>query len=72
MIKHLLSFLLIATISTVSASAKTMKVPEADSAIASITFPDSWETEEIDNGVSGQSSDDASRRRRLERERHGR
>lgn len=36
-----------------------MKVPDADAAIASITFPDSWQTDEIDNGVSGQSSDDA-------------
>ncbi len=59
MFKHLLSFLLIATLSTVSASAKTMKVPDEDAAIASITFPDSWQTEEIDNGVSGQSDDDA-------------
>lgn len=59
MIKHLLSFLLIATLSTVSASAKTMKVPDEDAAIASITFPESWQTDEIENGVSGSSSDGA-------------
>lgn len=59
MIKPLLSFLLIATLSTVSASAKTMKVPDAESAIASITFPDSWQADEIENGVSGLSPDSA-------------
>ncbi len=59
MIRHLFSILIIASLCTVSASAKTLKVPEADSAIASITFPDSWETSEIEDGVTGQSADDA-------------
>lgn len=59
MIKHLLSILLIATLTTVSAHAKTMKVPSDEEAAASITFPDSWEPEEIENGVAAQSSDDA-------------
>ncbi|MEO5719927.1 MAG: DcrB-related protein [Chthoniobacterales bacterium] len=59
MIKKLLTLTLIATLSTVSAHAETMKVPSDDAAVASITFPDSWEQNEIDNGVSAQSSDSA-------------
>lgn len=59
MIKHLFTFLLVATLSTVAVSAKTMKVPSDDAAVASIIFPDSWSPEEIEKGVSAQSPDDA-------------
>ena len=59
MIKHLITLTLIATLSTVSAHAKTMKVPSEDAAVASIAFPDSWEPEEIESGVAAQSSDEA-------------
>ena len=41
------------------AFSKTLKLPNDDFAIASITFPDSWEPEEINNGVAGQSPDEA-------------
>ena len=58
MIKPFFAFLLAATLFTVSAQAKTMKVPSENS-VASITFPDSWDPEEIDNGVAGQSADEA-------------
>ncbi|MEP6809455.1 MAG: histidine kinase [Chthoniobacterales bacterium] len=58
MIKPFSTFLLAAILCTVSAQAKTMKVP-AESSVASITFPDSWNPEEIDHGVAAQSSDDA-------------
>lgn len=43
----------------IPAFAKTIKLPNDDFAIASITFPDDWESEEIDKGVAGQSPDTA-------------
>src|SRR6059058_4804539 len=39
--------------------AKPMKLPNAEFAVASITFPDDWEPEEVNNGVAGQSPDSA-------------
>ncbi len=59
MFKTLLSALIIASVSIVSAHAKTVKVPSDDSAFASVNIPDSWEPEEITNGVSGTSPDKA-------------
>ena len=44
---------------TVSADAKTFKLPDDDFAVASIDMPDSWKPKEIDGGVAGQSADDA-------------
>ena len=41
------------------AFAKTFKLPSEEFAIASIEFPKDWAPEEITNGVSGQSPDDA-------------
>jgi hypothetical protein len=41
------------------AFAKTFKLPSEEFAIASIEFPKDWQPEEITNGVSGQSPDDA-------------
>ena len=38
---------------------KTMKLPNDEFAIASIDFPSSWEPEEINNGVAGESPDKA-------------
>ena len=59
MIKTLLATLIIASVSVVSTHAKTVKLPSADSAVASITIPDSWEPETTDNGVYGNSPDKA-------------
>src|SRR3978361_582380 len=59
MIKSLLTILAIASLSTISAHAKTMKVPNDDFAIASINIPDDWDPEEITNGVAGTSDDEA-------------
>ena len=42
-----------------SAFAKTMKLPNDEFAIASISFPSDWEPEEVTNGVAGQSPDSA-------------
>ena len=41
------------------ASAKTMKLPSDEFAVASIDFPSSWEPEEINNGVAAESPDKA-------------
>jgi len=41
------------------AFAKSFKLPSDDFAIASIDFPKDWEPEEINNGVAGQSPDEA-------------
>ena len=57
--KTLLTLLAIAFLATIPADAKTFKLPNEDFAIASIDMPDSWKPKEFDNGVSGQSSDDA-------------
>ena len=39
--------------------AKTFKLPSDEFAVASIEFPKDWQPEEINNGVAGQSPDDA-------------
>lgn len=57
--KTLLTLLTLAILGTISADAKTFKLPDDDFAIASIDMPDSWKPKEIDNGVAGQSADDA-------------
>jgi PsbP-like protein len=57
--KTLLTLLTLAILGTISAEAKTFKLPDDDFAIASIDMPDSWKPKEIDGGVAGQSPDDA-------------
>jgi len=57
--KTLLTLIAIAFLGTLTVDAKTFKLPNEDFAIASIDMPDSWKPKEFDNGVSGQSSDDA-------------
>jgi hypothetical protein len=60
MIKSVLT--LIAVSSLVAAAptfAKTLKLPNDEFPIASISMPDDWEPEEVDNGVAGQSPDSA-------------
>jgi len=59
MIKSLLVILLIAALGTISVQAKTLKVPSDEFPIASIDIPDSWDPEEITNGVAGTSDDGA-------------
>jgi hypothetical protein len=59
MTKTLLTLLTIASLSAISAQAKTMKVPNDEFAIASINIPDDWDQEEINNGVAGTSDDGA-------------
>jgi len=57
--KTLLTLIAVALLATISAAAKTFKLPNEDFAIASIDLPDSWNPKTVDNGVWGQSSDDA-------------
>jgi hypothetical protein len=57
--KTLLTLIAIAFLGTISVDAKTFKLPNDDFAIASIDMPDSWKPKTFDNGVSGQSADDA-------------
>jgi len=58
MTKNIVALTVLSLLIAAPAFAKTFKVPNDDFAIASITFPNDWEPEEIDNGVAGQSPDD--------------
>lgn len=57
--KTLLTLIAIAFLAIISVDAKTFKLPNDDFAIASIDMPDSWKPKTYDNGISGQSADDA-------------
>jgi hypothetical protein len=57
--KTLLTLIAIAFLAIISVNAKTFKLPNDDFAIASIDMPDSWKPKTYDNGISGQSADDA-------------
>jgi hypothetical protein len=57
--KTLLTLISLAFVGVIAADAKTFKLPNDDFAIASIDMPDSWKPKEVENGVEGQSSDDA-------------
>ena len=57
--KTLLTLLALAFLATIPVDAKTFKLPNEDFTIASIDIPDSWKPKEFDNGVAGQSADDA-------------
>ncbi len=59
MIKSILAVVLLASAGLTASQAKTLQVPNDDFAIASINIPDSWEQEEITNGVAGTSPDGA-------------
>jgi len=57
--KCILSVALLGLTLATPAFAKTMKLPNDEFAVASIDFPSSWEPEEINNGVAGESPDKA-------------
>ena len=57
--KTLLTLISIAFLGVIAVDAKTYKLPNDDFAIASIDMPDSWKPKVVDNGVEGQSADDA-------------
>lgn len=56
--KPLLAAFLIASLAAVPVEAKTVKIPDDDDAIASVTFPDDWELEAIDGGYGADSPDE--------------
>lgn len=58
MIKPFLTLVAITALAAVSAEAKTVKIPDADGPVASITFPDDWDVEEIEGGHGGNSADE--------------
>lgn len=57
--KTLLTLLAVAFLGTLPLDAKTFKLPNDDFAIASIDMPDSWKPKEVENGIEGQSADNA-------------
>ena len=57
--KTFLTLIAVALLTTISTDAKTFKLPNDDFTIASIDMPDSWNPKEVENGVEGQSPDDA-------------
>jgi hypothetical protein len=57
--KTLLTLIALAVAGVIAADAKTYKLPNDDFAIASIDMPDSWNPKEVENGIWGQSPDDA-------------
>lgn len=59
MIKSILSLIVVSLLIAGPAFAKTLKLPNDDFAIATITFPDNWEPDEVTNGIAGQSPDSA-------------
>jgi hypothetical protein len=58
MIKHFLTLLTVAALTVITVDAKTVKLPSDDAAVASITFPDDWDVEEMEGGYGGDSADD--------------
>jgi hypothetical protein len=60
MIKSVLTLIAISSlVAAAPAFAKTLKLPNDEFPIASISLPDDWEPEEVTNGVAGQSPDSA-------------
>lgn len=59
MTKFILTLIAVSSLIVAPTFAKTLKVPNDEFPIASITFPDDWEPEEVSNGVAGQSPDSA-------------
>lgn len=57
MTKFILALLAVAIVSLAASEAKPLKVPNDEFPIASITFPDDWDQEEINNGVAASSAD---------------
>jgi hypothetical protein len=59
MIKRVLPLVVVSLLVCSPAFAKTLKVPNDEFPIAAINIPDSWEPEEINNGVACESPDKA-------------
>jgi hypothetical protein len=59
MTKSIFTFIAISSLLVAPAFAKTMKLPNDEFAMASITFPNDWDPEEVNNGAAGESPDKA-------------
>jgi hypothetical protein len=57
MLKSLLTLLIIVSACGTIAEAKTMKVPSGEAPVVSVEIPDSWNPEELTNGVTGANED---------------
>lgn len=57
MIKYLAACFALTALAFTAADAKTVKLPDADDAVASITFPDEWKVEEVEGGYGADSPD---------------
>ena len=58
MIKPILAALAITALAVFAAEAKTFQLPDADGPVASITYPDDWDVEDLDGGKGGNSPDE--------------
>ena len=58
MIKPLFAAFVATLFVAVSLDAKTVRLPDADEPIASITFPEDWKLEDISGGVAADSPDE--------------
>ena len=58
MIKPILAIVTIGLFAVFPADAKTVKLPDADDPVASITFPNNWDVEEMEGGYGADSEDD--------------
>ena len=58
MIKPFLSLLFLAALSVATADAQTYKLPTDEDPVASITFPQGWDVEEMEGGYGGNSPDE--------------
>ena len=56
--KLFLSLLALTALAIPLADAKTVKIPSADEAVVSVTFPDDWKLEEIEGGQGADSPDE--------------
>ena len=59
LLKYIIGATALVLVAATPAFSKTLKLPNDDFAIASINFPDDWDPEDIDNGVAGESPDEA-------------
>lgn len=56
--RYLLALTAALLIPLLPAAAGTVQIPDADDAVASITFPDDWNVEEVDGGWGADSPDE--------------
>ena len=59
MTKFFLTLLIVASLGTVVAQAKTMKIPSAEAAVATVEIPDGWNPEDMEDGGATGNSEEA-------------